>query len=251
MKISTADSRDLNAGIARICRSCEVERISDISRRQNRYLDGLAIAVIRAPGQGYPYRAPRRTAKPDASDVLLPFRDGKPRLANPVWRLRIQLNPGALLANKRTFFIHRHKFIRADRTPLLDRRAPGPALPLRFVRLRRDRKIELAVIEHLSPQRSVHRLSDVLDEHAEHILRHRRRRLPRVNVRENCLGRSGFPVLALCRSQAGAHPRNDQQSGTDPHRQMPPFRFALGPRSRTQSSAPALSGTLPRNIDSC
>src|SRR6185437_597389 len=53
------------------------------------------------------------------------------------------------------------------------------SLPPRLRRwlLRRNGEIELAVIEHFGPQRPVHGLANVFNEHAEHIIRYGIRRM--------------------------------------------------------------------------
>src|ERR1039458_2910629 len=77
-------------------------------------------------------------------------------------------------------FIHRHEFVRTDRGPMAQRSAP-PRRPGR--RMRGDRKIELAVVEHLGPNVVIDDSADMLKKLAVDVLRDRSAGLRRVNRR--------------------------------------------------------------------
>ena len=144
--------------------------------------DRLPVVFARPPDQRDLHLAAGRAAKIDPPCVLFTLHQGQARLPDSVRRGGVEFDARALVAHKRLVLVHRHHFVGTDRLPSAKPHTEGTALPSRVFRLLgRDREVELPVVEHLGPQAAVHRAADVLDEHAVLVLRHRRRRLLRVN----------------------------------------------------------------------
>ncbi len=77
---------------------------------------------------------------------------------------------------------------------------------------RRNREVELAIVEHLRPQAAIDQRSNVLDEHAELVVRGRRCRLPSING--DGQRRRRFRSCSLSRSQtreSNQHPQRCQR----------------------------------------
>ncbi len=66
------------------------------------------------------------------------------------------------------FLIHDYELVTADRAPFPQLHAAKPRPDL-FLRKRVDRKIKLAVVEHLGPKRAVDKICKQFQKHPVHI----------------------------------------------------------------------------------
>lgn len=96
----------------------------------------------------------------------------------------VEFDTWTLFTDEGLVLVHQDCFIWTDGVPVAQfhvaERATLSGHRLGFFRL--NRKVELAVIQHLGPQAAIDQLTDVLDKHAVFVLRHRPSSLSRVDV---------------------------------------------------------------------
>src|ERR1035438_6423711 len=120
--------------------------------------------------------------------VLLSLDQRDAALLDAMRRVRVERNARALLAGEGRFFVHRQHAVAADGSRIAQLH-PWKSFAVAGVLrvLRNDREVEFAVVDHLCPQRPVHSLADMFDEHAEDVIRHWSGRLPGVDLGDNLL----------------------------------------------------------------
>jgi len=168
VEVACAGSGDFKRGVGRVGSGSEGNRILFVLTGERRDGDGLAVVRSSAPNKCDVDLGARSSTEIDAAGIPFPVNEGEACLPDSMRSRGVERDARTLVADKGIVLVHHHNLVRPDGTPLADLHAHGIALARRlgFGVFGDDGEVELAVVEHLSPEAAVHGAADVLDEHA-------------------------------------------------------------------------------------